>query len=69
VRRVLGYPGGAILPAYDALQRSKIHHVGSKPIGSDAFQEPDITGVSLPITRRNCVDGRVRPSHRGSGPR
>ena len=24
---VFGYPGGAILPAYDALKHSKIHHV------------------------------------------
>src|SRR5208282_327254 len=82
VRVVFGYPGGAILPAYDALKHSKIHHVlvrheqgatnmvtgiatamldsipivcitgqvGSKLIGSDAFQETDITGVTLPIT-------------------
>ena len=27
VKTVFGYPGGAILPAYDALQHSKIHHV------------------------------------------
>ena len=27
VRVVFGYPGGAILPAYDALKHSKIHHV------------------------------------------
>src|SRR5579872_1518665 len=102
VKTVFGYPGGAILPAYDALQHSKIRHilvrheqgathmadgfaratgevgvavatsgpgatnmvtgiatammdsspivcitgqVGSKLLGSDAFQETDITGV------------------------
>src|ERR1700751_858361 len=101
VTNVFGYPGGGILPAYDALKHSKIHHVlvrheqgathmadgyaraggqggvtvatsgpgatnmvtgiatamldsspivcitgqvGSKLIGSDAFQETDITG-------------------------
>ena len=112
VTNVFGYPGGAILPAYDALKRSKIHHilvrheqgathmadgyaraggqvgvavatsgpgatnmvtgiatamldsspivcitgqVGSKLIGSDAFQETDITGVTLPITKHNYL--------------
>src|SRR5712692_4256750 len=107
VRHVFGYPGGAILPAYDALANYDIHHVlvrheqgaahaadgyarasgqvgvaiatsgpgatnmvtgiatamldsspivcitgqvGSKLIGSDVFQETDITGVTLPIT-------------------
>jgi len=112
VKHVFGYPGGAILPAYDALKNSKIHHVlvrheqgathmadgyarasgrvgvavatsgpgatnmvtgiatamldsspivcitgqvGSKLIGSDAFQETDITGVTLPITKHNYL--------------
>jgi acetolactate synthase-1/2/3 large subunit len=112
VTDVFGYPGGAILPAYDALKGSKIHHVlvrheqgathmadgyarasgkvgvavatsgpgatnmvtgiatamldsspivcitgqvGSKLIGSDAFQETDITGVTLPITKHNYL--------------
>ncbi len=112
VKHVFGYPGGAILPAYDALTHSKIHHVlvrheqgathmadgyarasgrvgvavatsgpgatnmvtgiatammdsspvvcitgqvGSKLIGSDAFQETDITGVTLPITKHNYL--------------
>ncbi|MBZ5667103.1 MAG: biosynthetic-type acetolactate synthase large subunit [Acidobacteriia bacterium] len=112
VKHVFGYPGGAILPAYDALRHSKIHHVlvrheqgathmadgyaratghvgvaiatsgpgatnmvtgiatammdsspivcitgqvGSRLIGSDAFQETDITGVTLPITKHNCL--------------
>ncbi|HXA56372.1 MAG TPA: biosynthetic-type acetolactate synthase large subunit [Candidatus Acidoferrum sp.] len=112
VTDVFGYPGGAILPAYDALKYSKIHHilvrheqgathmadgyaratgkvgvaiatsgpgatnmvtgiatammdsspivcitgqVGSKLVGSDAFQETDITGVTLPITKHNYL--------------
>jgi acetolactate synthase-1/2/3 large subunit len=112
VKHVFGYPGGAILPAYDALKHSQIHHilvrheqgathmadgyarasgrvgvavatsgpgatnmvtgiatammdsspvvcitgqVGSKLIGSDAFQETDITGVTLPITKHNYL--------------
>src|SRR5277367_543943 len=116
VTDVFGYPGGAILPAYDALKHSKIHHilvrheqgathmadgyaratgnvgvaiatsgpgatnmvtgiatammdsspivcitgqVGSKLIGSDAFQETDITGVTLPITKHNFLVTRV----------
>ncbi len=116
VKHVFGYPGGAILPAYDALKHSKIHHVlvrheqgathmadgyarasgevgvaiatsgpgatnmvtgiatammdsspvvcitgqvGSKLIGSDAFQETDITGITLPITKHNCLVTRA----------
>jgi acetolactate synthase-1/2/3 large subunit len=112
VKHVFGYPGGAILPAYDALKHSTIHHilvrheqgathmadgyaratggvgvaiatsgpgatnmvtgiatamldsspivcitgqVGSKLIGTDAFQETDITGVTLPITKHNYL--------------
>jgi len=112
VRTVFGYPGGAILPAYDALKHSSIRHilvrheqgathmadgyaratgqvgvavatsgpgatnmvtgiatammdsspivcitgqVGSKLLGSDAFQETDITGVTLPITKHNYL--------------
>jgi acetolactate synthase-1/2/3 large subunit len=116
VRTVFGYPGGAILPVYDALTRSRVHHVlvrheqgaahmadgfaragggvgvaiatsgpgatnlvtgiatammdssplvcitgqvGSKLIGSDAFQETDITGITLPITKHNYLVERV----------
>src|SRR5271169_3714380 len=116
VRVVFGYPGGAILPAYDALKPSKIHHVlvrheqgathiadgyarasgevgvgvatagpgatnmvtgianamldsipivcitgqvGSKVLGSDAFQEVDITGITLPITKHNFLITRT----------
>jgi acetolactate synthase-1/2/3 large subunit len=113
VGTVFGYPGGAILPAYDALTKyKKIHHVlvrheqgaahmadgfarasgrvgvamatsgpgatnlvtgiatamldsspvvfitgqvNSKLIGSDAFQEIDITGITLPITKHNYL--------------
>jgi acetolactate synthase-1/2/3 large subunit len=112
VKTVFGYPGGAILPAYDALRHSSIRHilvrheqgathmadgyaratggvgvavatsgpgatnmvtgiatammdsspivcitgqVGSKLVGSDAFQETDITGVTLPITKHNYL--------------
>ena len=116
VRHVFGYPGGAILPAYDALKHSSIRHilvrheqgathmadgfaratggvgvavatsgpgatnmvtgiatammdsspivcitgqVGSKLLGSDAFQETDITGVTLPITKHNYLVTRA----------
>src|SRR6202050_5744093 len=116
VDQVFGYPGGAILPAYDALKYSKIHHVlvrheqgathmadgyarasgqtgvavatsgpgatnmvtgiataildsspivcitgqvGSKLIGSDAFQETDITGITMPITKHNYLVTRA----------
>src|SRR5499433_1521146 len=116
VKHVFGYPGGAILPVYDALGKSKLHHilvrheqgathmadgyarasggvgvamatsgpgatnmvtgiatamldsspivcitgqVGSKLLGSDAFQEIDITGITMPITKHNVVVSKV----------
>src|SRR5437868_10142017 len=116
VKHVFGYPGGAILPAYDALRHSSIHHVlvrheqgathmadgyarasggigvamatsgpgatnmvtgiatamldsspvvcitgqvSSKVLGSDAFQEIDITGITMPITKHNVVVTRA----------
>ena len=116
VTDVFGYPGGAILPAYDAMLEFPIRHilvrheqgathmadgyarasgkvgvaiatsgpgatnmvtgiatamldsspivcitgqVGSKLIGSDAFQETDITGVTLPITKHNYLVTRA----------
>jgi acetolactate synthase-1/2/3 large subunit len=116
VRYVFGYPGGAILPVYDALLDSRIHHVlvrheqgaahmadgyarasgevgvamatsgpgatnlvtgiatammdssplvcitgqvSSRVLGTDAFQETDITGVTLPITKHNFLVTRT----------
>ncbi len=112
VHTVFGYPGGAILPAYDAMLDYPIRHilvrheqgathmadgysrasgevgvavatsgpgatnmvtgiatamldsspivcvtgqVGSALIGTDAFQETDVTGVTLPITKHNYL--------------
>ena len=112
VTTVFGYPGGAILPFYDALRESKIKHIltaheqgaahaadgfarasgkvgvciatsgpgatnlvtglataflDSTPvvaitgqvqralIGHDAFQEVDITGITMPITKHNFL--------------
>jgi acetolactate synthase I/II/III large subunit len=117
VKCVFGYPGGAILPTYDAMTRYHVHHVlvrheqgathmadgfaragggvgvaiatsgpgatnmvtgiatamldsspivcitgqvGSKLIGSDAFQETDITGITLPITKHNYLVTRAQ---------
>ena len=114
---IFGYPGGAIMPAYDAMLRSSVRHVlvrheqgaahmadgyarasgkvgvciatsgpgatnlvtgiatamldsipmvcvtgqvASHYIGSDAFQETDITGVTLPITKHNYLVTRVQ---------
>jgi len=112
VTEVFGYPGGAILPVYDALRKFPIHHtlvrheqgaahmadgyarasgkvgvamatsgpgatnlitgiatamldsipivcitgnVSSKVLGTDAFQEVDITGITLPVTKHNFL--------------
>jgi acetolactate synthase-1/2/3 large subunit len=116
VTDVFGYPGGAILPAYDALRKFPIHHVlvrheqgaahmadgyarasgnvgvaiatsgpgatnlvtgiatamldsipivcitgnvPSKVLGTDAFQEVDITGITLPVTKHNFLVNRA----------
>jgi len=116
VKHVFGYPGGAILPTYDAMLDYPVHHVlvrheqgathmadgyarasgkvgvamatsgpgatnmvtgiatammdsspivcitgqvGSKALGSDAFQETDVTGVTLPITKHNYLVTRA----------
>src|SRR2546421_6087897 len=116
VRTVFGYPGGAILPAYDAMLDYPIRHVlvrheqgathmadgyarasgevgvaiatsgpgatnlvtgiataqmdsspivcitgqvPSKLIGYDAFQETDISGITLPITKHSYLVTRV----------
>ncbi|HRF48335.1 MAG TPA: biosynthetic-type acetolactate synthase large subunit [Anaerolineales bacterium] len=117
VKTVFGYPGGAILPTYDAMTKyPDIHHVlvrheqggthmadgfarasgevgvaiatsgpgatnmvtgiatammdsspmvcitgqvGSKAIGTDAFQETDVTGVTLPVTKHNYLVTRA----------
>lgn len=113
---IFGYPGGAIMPAYDAMIQYPIRHVlvrheqgsahmadgyarasgrvgvcvstsgpgatnlvtgiatamldsspivcitgqvGANLLGSDAFQEIDITGVTLPITKHNYLVTRV----------
>ena len=112
VKVIFGYPGGAIMPAYDAMIQYPIHHVltrheqgaahmadgyarasgqvgvciatsgpgatnlvtglatamldsipfvaitGQVPsylIGTDAFQETDIAGVTLPVTKHNYL--------------
>jgi acetolactate synthase I/II/III large subunit len=116
VGEVFGYPGGAILPAYDALRKFPIRHilvrheqgavhmadgyarasgkvgvaiatsgpgatnmttgiatamldsvpvlcitgqVSSKVLGTDAFQEVDITGITLPVTKHNYLVTRA----------
>jgi len=116
VTDVFGYPGGAILPVYDALRKFPIHHVlvrheqgaahmadgyarasgkvgvaiatsgpgatnlvtgiatamldsipivcitgnvSSKVLGTDAFQEVDITGITLPVTKHNFLISRT----------
>jgi len=116
VREVFGYPGGAILPVYDAMRKFPVRHilvrheqgaahmadgyarasgrvgvalatsgpgatnlvtglatamldsipivcitgqVSSKVLGSDAFQEIDITGITLPVTKHNYLITRA----------
>jgi acetolactate synthase-1/2/3 large subunit len=116
VEVVFGYPGGAILPAYDAMLDYPVRHVlvrheqgaahmadgyarasgkvgvaiatsgpgatnlttgiatammdsvptvfitgqvPSRVLGTDAFQETDVTGITLPITKHNVLVTRV----------
>jgi acetolactate synthase-1/2/3 large subunit len=116
VSTVFGYPGGAILPAYDAMLDYPIHHVlvrheqsaahmadgyarasgragvviatsgpgatnlvtgiatammdssplvcitgqvSSHVLGSDAFQELDVVGITIPVTKHNCMVRRA----------
>ncbi|PKO23738.1 MAG: acetolactate synthase, large subunit, biosynthetic type [Chloroflexi bacterium HGW-Chloroflexi-1] len=116
VEVAFGYPGGAIMPVYDALLDYPVHHVlvrheenaafaadgyarasgkvgvcvatsgpgatnlvtgladammdsvpvvaitgqvASNLVGSDAFQETDVTGVTLPVTKHNYLVTRV----------
>ena len=116
VREVFGYPGGAILPVYDAMRKFPVRHilvrheqgathmadgyarasgrvgvaiatsgpgatnmvtglatamldsipivcitgqVSSKVLGTDAFQEVDITGTTLPVTKHNYLVTRA----------
>src|SRR6476659_1395545 len=117
VTTVFGYPGGAILPTYDAMLDYPVRHVlvrheqgaahmadgyarasgrvgvavatsgpgatnlttgiatammdsiptvfitgqvPSKVLGTDAFQETDVTGITLPITKHNALVTDVR---------
>ena len=124
-RDVFGYPGGAILPAYDALRKFPIRHVlvrheqgaahmadgyarasgkvgvaiatsgpgatnlvtgiatamldsipivcitgnvSSKVLGTDAFQEVDITGITLPVTKHNFLVSKRGGCGAGAAP-
>ena len=117
VETVFGYPGGAILPTYDAMLDYPVRHVlvrheqgaahmadgfarasgkvgvaiatsgpgatnlttgiatamldssptvfitgqvSSKVLGTDAFQEVDVTGITLPITKHNSLVTEAR---------
>lgn len=117
VEIVFGYPGGAVIPLYDALPKAGFHHVltrfeqwsalaadgyarvtgkvgvcistsgpgatnlvtglatsqldsipvvaitgqvSQQLIGKDAFQECDITGITLPITKHNYLVTRIQ---------
>ncbi len=125
VTEVFGYPGGAILPAYDALRKFPIRHilvrheqgaahmadgyarasgkvgvaiatsgpgatnlvtgiatamldsipivcvtgnVSSKVLGTDAFQEVDITGITLPVTKHNFLVNKAEDLAPGAAP-
>src|SRR5437870_2772585 len=67
VTDIFGYPGGAINMvtgmATAMMDSSPIvcitGQVGSRLIGSDAFQETDITGVTLPVTKHNYLVRRA----------
>src|SRR6266481_3239520 len=57
VTEVFGYPAGAMLDSVPIVCITG--QVGSRLIGSDAFQETDITGITLPITKHNYLVTRA----------
>src|SRR6202048_225372 len=61
---IFGIPGGAVLPVYDPLADAQMDsipvvaitgQVGRALIGTDAFQEADISGITMPITKHNFL--------------
>ena len=58
VKDVFGYPGGAILPAYDALKHSKIHHVLVRhELGATHMAVPaDLQEIVRSVTSGRGVD-------------
>src|SRR5437879_10441699 len=76
VEHVFGYPGGAILPTYDALTKSKVHHVlvrheqGATHMADGYARASGRVGVALATSgpgATNMVDRkstRLNSSHR-----
>ena len=55
VDTIFGYPGGSVLPIYDELYDSLTGQVPTGMLGNDAFQESDITGITMPVTKHNYL--------------
>src|SRR5918998_603843 len=64
VQVMFGYPGGAVTPFADAYMDNVpivciTGQVATNFIGTDAFQEADITGITMPITKHNRLVKRA----------
>src|SRR6266446_6976227 len=65
VETVFGYPGGAIMPAYDALPGYAIRHVlvrheqGAAHMADGYARASGKVGVTLPITKHNYLVTRA----------
>jgi hypothetical protein len=63
VKVVFGYPGGAILPAYDALKHSKIHHVLVRHEQGATHMADGYARASGEVWElRSRLPGRARPT-------
>ncbi len=58
VRHIFGYPGGAILPVYDALGKSKLHHV---LVRHEQGATHMADGYARATGGRGCGDGNFGP--------
>ncbi len=68
VHTVFGYPGGAVIPLYDALTESSIHHVLTRfeqwaGLSADAFG-PELSRALLSAIERDHFDDENRKANR-----
>jgi acetolactate synthase I/II/III large subunit len=66
VRHIFGYPGGAILPVYDALGKSKLHHIlvrheqGATHMADGYARASGGVGVAMAASRHGATNKLTR---------
>ena len=69
VRHVFGYPGGAIMPVYDALTGSSLHpHPGAARAGRGASPPTPMAGSPAGPASASPPRGRARPTSSPASP-